>query len=260
MSGPHSLSILQALLIDVIEVKDISKSFREVKAVKGLSFVAPDGHITGLLGPNGAGKTTTMRMISGIVQPDEGAVLIDGLQVRPGANEALARLGVLPDGRGLYPRLSARENIRYFGRLYGYSGEELEERIETLAIALGMGSILDRRVQGFSQGERMKVALARAVVHDPQNIMLDEPTNGLDVMSTRSMRSVIQDFRERGRCVVFSSHIMQEVGQLCDTIVVMAAGKIVAQGTAEELCEQAKQSNLEDVFVALIGSGEGLWA
>jgi sodium transport system ATP-binding protein len=231
-----------------------------VVAVEDVSFVAKDGAITGLLGPNGAGKTTTLRMLCTLVRPDRGEVLVDGLRGADDPTAIKRRLGVLPDAHGLYPRLTAREHIRYFGELQGLFGAELEQRVDALIDLLDMKDIEDRRAQGFSQGERMKVSIARALVHGPQNLLLDEPTNGLDVMSTRAMRELIRRLRSEGRCIVFSSHVMQEVSALCDEIVVVARGRVVANGTPDELRREAGQENLEDAFVHLIGTGQGLEA
>lgn len=242
----------------MIEAKNLHKSFGSVVAVDDVSFTAPDGSVTGLLGPNGAGKTTTLRMLYALLQPDRGEALIDGYKAADQREQVLSRVGVLSDNKGLYPRLTARENIRYFGRLHELPTVELEARINNLIDLLEMQDFADRRAEGFSQGQRTKVAIARALVHNPQNIMLDEPTNGLDVMSTRSMRSFIRRLRDEGKCVLFSSHIMQEVSALCDNIVVIAHGKVSAEGTADELLRLTGQSNLEDAFVAAIGSGEGL--
>ncbi|MEZ4369254.1 MAG: ATP-binding cassette domain-containing protein [Polyangiaceae bacterium] len=242
----------------MIQVSQLDKRFGAIHAVAGVSFQAADGEITGLLGPNGAGKTTTLRMLYGLTQADSGSATIDGIDIARAPREAQQRLGVVPDQRGLYPRLTAREHIHYFGSLQGLSGESLDARIEALLDELDMRSLADRRVQGFSQGERAKVAIARALIHAPQNLILDEPTNGLDVMATRSMRSVIRDLKRQGRCVVFSSHIMQEVAELCDRVVVIARGRVVATGTPAALLEHAGTSSLEDAFVAAIGSAEGL--
>lgn len=242
----------------MIVAQGLKKSYGDVAAVRDVSLEAADRKITGLLGPNGAGKTTTLRMISTLVRPDAGTTTIDGLDVTRDATKVRARIGVLPDARGLYPRLTARENIRYFGRLHDLEAEALEERIESLVEQLDLRKVADRRVHGFSQGERAKVAIARALVHDPSNVLLDEPTNGLDVMSTRAMRDVIRSLRDDGRAVVFSSHVMQEVTALCDSIYVVARGEIVASGTADELLEQTGCDSLEDAFVEVIGSAEGL--
>ena len=242
----------------MIEVRNLSKSFGDVHAVRDVSFTAPDGLITGLLGPNGAGKSTTMRMITSILEPDSGVAIVDGYNAVAEPVAAQARLGVLPDARGLYPRLTARENARYYGRLRGLRGRALEEEIERLIALLDMSSFADRQTEGFSTGQRVKVAIARALIHRPQNVMLDEPTTGLDVMSTRAMRDFIRRLRAEGRCVLLSSHIMQEVAVLCDHIVIIARGKIVAQGTPEEIRQQTGRSDLEDAFVDVIGTSEGL--
>jgi sodium transport system ATP-binding protein len=244
----------------MIEVKNLHKAFGEVKAVDGVSFTARDGEITGLLGPNGAGKTTTLRMLYTLMQPDSGQVLVDGMDAARDPVAVRRVLGVLPDARGLYKRLTARENIEYFARLHGIEDATMHARRDALAEALEMGDILDRRTEGFSQGQRVKTAIARALVHDPKNIILDEPTNGLDVMSTRGLRRFMQHLKGEGRCVLFSSHIMQEVAALCDRIVVIARGRVVADETPDALRAQTGESNLEDAFVKIIGSEEGLAA
>lgn len=244
----------------MIEVQDLRKAFGTVQAVDGVSFNARDGEITGLLGPNGAGKTTTMRMLYTLMRPDSGSIRIDGIDAVQDALAARQHLGVLPDARGLYKRLSARENIAYFARLHGLSGATLRTRVDTMIEMLEMQDIAARRTEGFSQGQRVKVALARALVHEPHNVILDEPGNGLDVMATRALRGFLRRLRSDGRCVLFSSHIMQEVTALCDRIVVIARGRVVAEGTAEELRARTGAATLEDAFVSLIGSGEGLAA
>ena len=232
----------------------------EVHAVRGVTFDAPDGEITGLLGPNGAGKTTLLRMIDTLVVPDAGRVQVGGLDVVADRYSVRRRIGVLSDARGLYPRLTARENVRYFGELHGLARAALDGRIDALFAALGLTPLAERRTAGFSQGEKMKVAIARALVHDPDTILLDEPTNGLDIMSVRTLRSELRALRAQGKCLLFSSHVMQEVAALCDRIIVLAHGRIVARGTAAELMAQAGTRGLEDAFVALIGSDEGLAA
>ncbi len=242
----------------MIEVKDIHKSFGNVHALRGVSFTAPDGQITGLLGPNGAGKTTTLRILYTVLKPDHGSASVDGHDTLAGAREVQRRIGALPDSHGLYPRLTARENIRYYGRLHGLEGQALERRIDDIIALLDMQDIDDRRTAGFSHGEQLKVAIARALVHGPQNVLLDEPTNGLDVMSTRNMRAFIRRLRDDGKTVLFSSHIMQEVSALCDHIVVIAHGQMAASGTADDLRQRTGQTNLEDAFVKVIGSEEGL--
>ena len=242
----------------MIKVHQLRKQFGNVQAVQNVSFLANDGQITGLLGPNGAGKTTTLRMLTGLVSPTKGEVEIDGKRIEAGQREHLANFAILPDSHGIYQRLTARENIRYFGELRGMSGKSLEARIDELLVQLDLQEVADRRTAGFSQGERMKVNLARALVHNPQNILLDEPTNGLDVMSTRLVRKLIGQFREQGKCVIFSSHIMQEVAALCDTLVIIAHGEVVAQGSPDEIRAQSGMASLEDAFVKLVGLGDGL--
>ena len=244
----------------MIEVQQVAKAFSQgrwpkattVQAVRQVSFKAADGCITGLLGPNGAGKTTTLRMVSSIIQPDEGQVLIDGIAVHQSPQQALARLGILSDARGLYPRLTARENIAYFGQLQGMTRQQAHARAEHLAQILDMRELLERRTQGFSQGERMKTALARALVHDPQNIILDEPTNGLDVLATRALREALRRLRDdEGKCIVFSTHVMQEVERLCDQVVIIAQGKNMAQGDVPSLKHLSGKQDFEDSFVQL---------
>ncbi|HEY6941171.1 ATP-binding cassette domain-containing protein [Dokdonella sp.] len=244
----------------MIEARDLHKAFGPVTAVDGVSFVARDGEITGVLGPNGAGKTTTLRMLYTLMKPDRGEVLVDGIDAASEPAAVRHRLGVLPDARGLYKRLTAYENIEYFARLQGIDAPTRRRRIDALVEALDMGDIVDRRTEGFSQGQRVKTAIARALVHDPRNVILDEPTNGLDVMATRAMRTFMLRLRQEGRCVLFSSHIMQEVGALCDRIVVIARGRVVADAAPETLREQTGAATLEDAFVTIIGSEEGLAA
>ncbi|MEE2778719.1 MAG: ATP-binding cassette domain-containing protein [Acidobacteriota bacterium] len=242
----------------MIEVEKLHRAFGDVVAVDNVSFRASDGCITGLLGPNGAGKSTTLRVIYGLLRPDRGRALVDGIDAFASPLEGHRRIGVLPDERGLYVRMTTREHLEYFGQLHGVDRDLLQSRIQSLVDLLEMSEIIDRKVEGFSQGERMKVSIGRALVHDPPNVLLDEPTTGLDVMATRAMRSLIRRLREEGRCVLFSSHIMQEVKALCDEIVVIARGRVVASGSPDELCRQTGETELEDAFVAAIGSEEGL--
>ncbi len=244
----------------MIEVQDLRKAFSKVQAVDGVSFTARDGEITGLLGPNGAGKTTTLRMLYTLMRPDSGSIRIDGIDALTDTLAARQHLGVLPDARGVYKRLSARENISYFARLHGLSGTALRTRVDAMITLLEMQDIAERRSEGFSQGQRVKVALARALVHEPHNLILDEPGNGLDVMATRALREFLRKLRGEGRCVLFSSHIMQEVAALCDRIIVIARGRVVAEGSSDELRARTGADTLEDAFVSLIGSGEGLAA
>ena len=244
----------------MIEVEQLAKRFvqgrgsrrHQVRAVDGLSWRAEDGRITGLLGPNGAGKTTTLRMIAALIRPDSGRVRVDGLDVATQPMAALARIGVLSDARGLYPRLTARENIVYYGRLHGLADAAASARADKLARVLEMEALLDRRTDGFSQGEKMKTALARALVHDPANIVLDEPTNGLDVLATRGLREALRRLRDdEGKCIVFSTHIMQEAERLCDRVVVISHGRTVAEGTVAELSARTGQQDFEEAFVDL---------
>ena len=244
----------------MIVVKNLKKSFGKVKAVNGVSFEARDGEITGLLGPNGAGKTTTLRMLYSLLPPDEGEIRIDGMDPAKDAMEIKRTLGVVPDSRGLYTRLTARENIAYFGELHGMNRPAIENRIEELTRTLNMQDFIDRRTEGFSQGQRVKVAIARAMVHEPQTVLMDEPSNGLDVMSTRALREYILGLKAGGHSIVLSTHIMQEVAALCDRIVIIANGEVAADGTADELLARSACDSLEDAFVQLIGSEEGLLA
>ena len=229
----------------MIRVDDVHNSYGKVQAVKGVSFEAPDGKITGLLGPNGAGKSTTLRMLYTVIRPDAGNASIDGSDVVTDSLAARQKLGALPHGAGLYPHLTARENIAYYARLCGLAAAEIPDRVDTIIDLLEIGGFADRRTKGFSQGQRTKVALARALVHDPQNVILDEPTNGLDVMATRSLRRLILKLRDSGRCVLFSSHIMQEVAALCDDIVIIAAGQVAMEGTADQIRQRTGCADLE---------------
>lgn len=242
----------------MIEVRNLRKSFKDLVAVKNVSFSAKDGEITGLIGPNGAGKSTTMRILYTIMRPDSGQALVDGFDAVADPQHVQRRIGVLPDNRGLYPRLTAREHVRYYGRLHGMKGEALESSIQEMIDTLVMRDVADRRAKGFSKGQTLKVALARALVHKPHNVMLDEPTNGLDVDSSRAVRDMVRRIRDEGRCVLFSSHIMSEVQALCDRIVVMGHGRIVAEGTPDDLAELTGQADLEEIFVAIARGEEEL--
>ena len=242
----------------MIQLDAVSKSYGAVRALDGVSFAVPDGRITGLLGPNGAGKTTALRIVYGVLRPDGGRATVDGIDLAGDRLAAQRRLGVFPHAQGLYARLTAREHIRYFGKIHGLPEDRLDRRVDELVAALGMEDIADRRTEGFSQGQKVKVALARALVHDPHNVVLDEPTNGLDVAATRQVRTLLRDLREQGRCILFSSHVMQEVSALCDRVVVIARGSVVAEGAPDDLRRQTGKESLEDAFVAAIGSEEGL--
>ncbi len=240
----------------MIHAQQLSKSFGQVQAVRNVSLEAPDGQITALLGANGAGKTTSLRMIYGLIRPESGQVRIDGQNPHENRELVLNRLGALPDARGLYKNLTARENIEYFGRLHGMDEETLQQRTDLLIEQLGMQKFANRRTDGFSQGQRVKVALARALVHDPQNIILDEPTNGLDVLATRGVREFLRQEKARGKCVLFSSHVMQEVSAICDRILVIHNGVVCAEGSEQELLAATGQATLEDAFVSLITDDE----
>lgn len=236
----------------MIEARDLVKRFGSVEAVRNVSFVARDGRITGLLGPNGAGKSTTLRMLYTLLQPDGGSARIDDIDAAADPDAARRRLGVLSHNAGIYPLLTARENILYFGELHGMSRGARERRADALIELLEMRDFASRRAKGFSQGQKLKTALARALVHEPRNVILDEPTNGLDVMAVRNLRALLLRLRDAGHCVLFSSHVMQEVAGLCDEIVVVAAGRVVAMGTADQLRSDANAASLEDAFVHLV--------
>ena len=238
----------------MIEVEQLHKTFGAKTAVEDVTFSAPDGQITGLLGPNGAGKTTTLRMLYTLLKPERGRITVDGVDAALQPLEVRRRLGVLPDARGLYKRLTARENIAYFAQLHGLDAQLIRRRSDALIQALAMQDIAERRVEGFSQGERVKTAIARALVHDPRHIVLDEPSNGLDVIATRSLRDFLRQLKAEGRCVLFSTHIMQEVAALCDRIVIIAGGRVVADGSPAALRERAKEQSLEEAFVKIIGA------
>lgn len=241
----------------MLRIQNLRKSFGKVQAVDNVSLDAEDGRITGLLGPNGAGKSTTLRMVAGVITPDQGHVEIDGINVQDDPVHAVRSLGNLPFGSGLYPRLTGRENIAYFGKLHGMHGDALEQRVDELVRDLDLGNVADRAAKGYSQGETMKVAVARALVHEPKNIILDEPTNGLDIRALRALREMIRNLRERGHCILFSSHVMQEVAALCDRIVIIADGAVRAEGEPAELRERFGEQDLEEIFVRAIESGEG---
>lgn len=236
----------------MIAVNDIHKSFGKVHAVRGVSFDAPDGKITGLLGPNGAGKSTTLRILYTVLKPDQGSASIDGADVVTDNLKARQSIGALPHGAGLYPHLTARENIAYYAKLCGLDNDILDERVDSIVDLLEIAEFAGRRTKGFSQGQRTKVSLARALVHNPQNIILDEPSNGLDVMATRSLRELILKLKEAGRCVLFSSHVMQEVAALCDDIVIIANGKVAIDDSADGIRSRTGCDDLEDAFVRAI--------
>jgi len=238
----------------VIRVEGLYKSFGDVQALNDVSFAAEDGRVTALLGPNGAGKSTCLRILATVLRADAGHAWIGDHEVSEKRNDVLRAIGVLPHATGLYTRLTARENIAYFGALHGIPREALGRRIDALITELEMEDFADRRVAGFSQGQRIKVALARAIVHDPRHLMLDEPTNGLDVMATRALREIILSLKRQGRCVLFSSHIMQEVANLCDDVIIIGGGEVRFHGSLDALATKSGQTNLEDAFVSMVGN------
>lgn len=244
----------------MIKVDDLRKTFGPITALNGVSFIARDGQITALLGPNGAGKTTLLRLLVGLLHRDHGAISIDGID--PAREPMLARkhIGFLTDQFGLYERLTTREHLAYFGELHGMDAQAIRTRIAQVVGMLGMDDIIDRRARGFSQGQRVKLGLARTLLHQPRHLLLDEPTRGLDVMSTRALRRTLTTLRDAGCCIIMATHVMQEVTHLCDDVIVIAKGKSVAQGSPQALCEQTGIASLEDAFVSLVGSEEGLQA
>ncbi len=237
----------------MICAEGLKKSFGAVQAVKGVSFTAADGRVTALLGPNGAGKSTCLRILATILRADEGQAWVGDHEVGTDRDAVLKSIGVLPHATGLYSRLTARENVAYFGELHGITGPALAARIDELIDELEMGTFADRRVDGFSQGQRIKVALARALVHDPRHLILDEPTNGLDVMATRALREIVLNLKAQGRCVLFSSHIMQEVANLCDDVIIIGGGEVRFEGTIEALASESGEADLEDAFIRMAG-------
>jgi sodium transport system ATP-binding protein len=242
----------------MIEAFGLSKRFGSIEAVRDVSFVARDGQITGLLGANGAGKSTCFRMLYGVLTPDSGRACVNGIDILGETSKARAHLGVLPHAAGLYNNLTARENILYFGSLFGMNRQRLQARIDELSSALGMENFIERRAKGFSQGQRIKTALARALIHDPGNVVLDEPTNGLDVMAIRNLREILRDLQAQGRCVLFSSHVMQEVAALCDRVVIIGRGRVLADATVQEIRERNGNASLEEAFLQVLGITEGV--
>jgi sodium transport system ATP-binding protein len=237
----------------MIVVEQLAKRFGTVQALHDVSFTAHDARITGLLGANGAGKSTTLRIIATTLNTDSGHASVDGDDCARRSLEARSKLGVLPHSSGLYPNLTARENIRYFGQLHGLANELIEQRIAEWATRLDMNDLLERRTKGFSQGQKLKVALVRALLHNPRNIILDEPTNGLDIGATRALRDLIRGLRDEGCCILLSSHIMQEVSALCDDVVIIAQGRVAASGTPQQILDSTGARDLEDAFMQASG-------
>ena len=239
----------------MVEVRDLHMHFGAIRALTGVSFTAPDGTITGLLGENGAGKTTTLNIVSGLHSPTRGHVVVDGEETDAPAGRR-QRVGALLDHKGLYVRLTARENVAYFGALRGFSGGELARRVQRALAIVGLESEAERRTEGFSQGERMKVALARAIVHTPRNLLLDEPTNGLDIPSARGFKAALRRMRDEGTCIILSSHIIHDVLALCDEVVIIARGRTVIQGNPDAVSRAAGSATLEEAFMVLSGRQE----
>lgn len=238
----------------MISISGLSKKFGSQVVLNAINCEFHDGEIVGMLGVNGAGKTTLMRIIYGLMLADQGDVVIDGVSVSADPVHARQAIGVLPDDGGLYLRLSARENIQYFGRLSGLEDTVIDQRINRLVEKFSMQDFIDRRTEGFSLGQRMKTRLARAIIHEPKHILLDEPTNGLDVLSTRAVREHLRLLKNEGRSVIFSSHLMYEVSGLCDRVIVLHQGQLVASGTVEEVIAKGQAKNLEEAFVNLTNS------
>ena len=244
----------------MIEVHDVRKQFGAVQALGGVSFSARDRQITALLGPNGAGKTTLLRLLVGLLKRDHGSIAVDGVDPAREPMAVRRNIGFLTDQFGLYERLSTREYLAYFGELNGMTQSAINNRIDEVSALLDLDDILERRSKGFSQGQRIKVALARTLLHRPRHLLLDEPSRGLDVMSTRALRRALIALREDGCCVIMATHVMQEVSHLCDDVIVIAKGLTVAQGSPRQLCERTGIATLEDAFVSLVGTEEGILA
>lgn len=236
----------------MIEVNHIRKQFGEVEALRDVSFVANAGEVTALLGPNGAGKTTLLRLMAGLYKPDSGVVRFNGVDVQTHRKQVQQMVGILPDARGLYEHLTGRENIVYYGRLYGLSKTEITLACDGWIEQMDMHSFIDRKTKGYSQGQRVKTALARALIHDPDVVILDEPTNGLDIKAVRQLRTIIRNLKAQGKCVLFSTHIMQEVSALCDRIVMINEGVVIANGDEQQIVAACGGQNLEDAFVSLV--------
>jgi len=238
----------------MIEVKELKKNFGKVIALDGASFSAKDGKITALLGPNGAGKSTCLRILSTIIKPSSGDATVSGFDVLKDSFEVREQIGVLPHNSGIYSRLNATENIEYYGQLHGIQADELKEKTENLLEQLQMKDFCLRPAEGYSQGQKIKVALARALIHDPLNILLDEPSSGLDIMATRALRDIINGLKDSGKCVLFSSHIMQEVETLCEDIVIINKGVVKFNGTIDEFRNHSGSQDLEEAFLKITDS------
>jgi sodium transport system ATP-binding protein len=237
----------------VIKARGLTKRFRKLVAVDDVCFTCYDGQVFGLLGPNGAGKTTLLRLLATVLEPTAGTALVDGLDVRTKSAQVRARIGLLVETAGLYARFTPREHLRYYGSLHGMDGPQLERRVDAIVEMLEMTEFADRRAEGFSAGMRRRVILGETLIHNPPNVILDEPTSGLDVMSTRNVRDLIARFRDEGRCVLVSTHLMSEAQRLCDRVAIIHKGRLQAEGTPRALIAQAGVDDLEEAFVRIVG-------
>jgi sodium transport system ATP-binding protein len=238
----------------MIKAHQLAKRFKKLQAVKNITFQAQAGQVFGLLGPNGAGKTTTLRILSTVIEPTSGSASVDGYDIRTHKDAVRSRLGILVESAGLYTHSTPREHLRFIGNLHGLDGPDLEKQIDYLVETLDMQDFVDRRAKGFSRGMIRKVVLGMALVHDPPNVILDEPTQGLDVISTRVVREIIRRFRDQGRCIVLSTHHMDEVERLCDYVAVVHRGEILERGTPGELTAKYRADSLETAFVEIVGA------
>jgi sodium transport system ATP-binding protein len=237
----------------MIKVEGLQKRFGAIQALHDVTFTAADGRITGLLGHNGAGKSTTLRILSTVIRADAGRALVDAADCASASLSVRKSLGVLPHSSGLYGHLTGRENIMYYARLHGLRGAQLDTATQAMIERLGLRGVADRRAKGYSQGERLKVSLARTLIHKPTTVILDEPTNGLDVNAVRMLRELVRELRSSGCCVLFSSHVMQEVAALCDDIVIIAHGRVVVRGVPQEILAATGATDLEEAFVRAAG-------
>jgi sodium transport system ATP-binding protein len=233
-----------------VRVDRLEKQLGPNKVLRGITFGARAGEIFGLLGPNGAGKTTTLRVISTLLAPDAGTVEVLGFDTRTAPQEVRRRVGVVTAEIGVYPRLTARENIAYFAELSGVLDGEVGRRIDAVVDRLDMASFANQRAESLSSGQKQKVAIARAIVHDPPVLMFDEPTSNLDVLASREIRGFMVESRGRGKCVIFSTHVLHDAERLCDRVTIIHQGRVVASGTTEEV--RGSHQDLEDSFLSLV--------
>ncbi len=243
----------------MIEVMNLSKIFRQKDgspfyAVKNLSFSANSGEIVGLLGVNGAGKTTTMRMLSTVLKSSKGTAIIEGYDINKDSQKVRSKMGFLSGDTGLYGRLTPRETIRYFGKLYDVENSIIENRMKKLIDLLDMNEFMDKRISLLSTGMKQKVSIARSIIHDPPVMIFDEPTSGLDILTARNIVSFIHQCKEEGKCVIFSTHIMREAERIADKIVMIHKGELLAEGTWTEMKEATGKQDLDDIFVNYVDS------